>query len=154
MENNLYQSPLSIPLTKKKGFRLNLNNYRNLHYRLLNNAKVLYKDIMKEQIINHNNKYEKVVIVYTIYAPNKRGFDVGNVASIHQKFFEDALVELGGLTDDRYDYIPMCIYMFGGIDTANPRVDIEVINIDSRCVTKVHKIVDKNLEMWYNKSRK
>lgn len=148
-----YNSPLSIPITSRKKFILNLNNYRNLHYRLLNKAKILYKDIIKEQILA-GGKYKKVLIVYTIYAPSRRAFDIGNVASIHQKFFEDALVELGGLEDDRYSFIPMCMFCYGGIDTTNPRVDIEVIDCDRKFVTKIHRIVDDNLKKLYNVNTK
>lgn len=151
---SIYNSPLSIPITSRKKFILNLNNYRNLHYRLLNKAKILYKDIMKEQILSKGKKYDKIFIMYTIYQPSKRKFDIGNIASIHQKFFEDALVELGGLEDDRYSFIPMCMFCYGGIDATNPRVDIEVIDCDRKFVTKIHRIVDDNLKKLYNVNTK
>lgn len=145
----IYNSPLSIPITSRKKFILNLNNYRNLHYRLLNKAKILYKDIMKEQILSKGKKYDKIFIMYTIYQPSKRKFDIGNIASIHQKFFEDALVELGALEDDRYNFIPMCMFCYGGVDTVNPRVDIQIFNNDSRFLTKIHKAIDKEIKRLY-----
>lgn len=145
----IYQSPLSIPITSRKKFILNLNNYRNLHYRLLNKAKILYKDIMRGQILSKNKKYNRIFIMYTIYQSSKRKFDIGNIASIHQKFFEDALVELGALEDDRFNFIPMCMFCYGGVDTVNPRVDIEIFDMDNRSFTKLHREIDNKIRQCY-----
>jgi hypothetical protein len=95
---------------------------------------------MSEQI-NRSPSYNRVACIYTVYPPNKRLFDIGNVCCIHQKFFEDALVELGKLPDDNYNYIPLTIYRFGGIDAANPRVDVEIVNFDKEGVEKICNIL-------------
>jgi len=52
--------------------------------------------------------------------------DISNVLSIHDKFFCDALVELGKLPDDNYKYIPEVKYVFREVDKLNPRVDIYI----------------------------
>ena len=136
----IYNSPLKVLATKLKGWILNLNQYRNTHFRTLNTVKINYKLAMSEQI-NRSPSYKKIACIYTVYPPNKRLFDIGNVCCIHQKFFEDALVELGKLPDDNYNYIPLTIYAFGGIDTANPRVDVETVNFDKEGVGKICKIL-------------
>ena len=145
----IYSSPLSIPISKNKRFILNLNNYRNLHYRVLNKAKILYKECVEDQILANKETYSKVLIIYTVYQPTNRKFDIGNIISIHQKYFEDALVELGRLPDDRFNFIPMCVYCYGGVDTTNPRVDIEVINCDGSFFTKVKERLDEKIEKLY-----
>ena len=127
----IYNSPLKVLATKLKGWVLNLNQYRNTHFRTLNTVKINYKLAMQSQIAT-GPKYNKIACIYTVYPPNKRLFDIGNVCCIHQKFFEDALVELGKLPDDNYNYIPTVIYQFGGIDTNNPRVEIEVIELGDK----------------------
>ena len=43
-------SPMKVLVSKRKMLRLNLNEYRNTHYRILNNAKINYKEVMKKQI--------------------------------------------------------------------------------------------------------
>lgn len=116
-------SPLVVPQSKKKNFSLNLNIYRNAHYQTLNKVKVVYKEYMKEQILLLP-EFVKVEIAYKLYAPSKRRMDLDNVIPVHQKFFQDALVELGKIPDDDYTHIVKSIQAFGRIDRENPRVEI------------------------------
>ena len=122
----IFKSPLSIGVGKRK-FILNLNQYRNTHYRISNNAKIKYKEFMKSQITKYKKKLGQSLFIYTVYKGDRRNFDVGNVCAIHQKFFEDALVELGMMDDDKYSIIPMVMFVYGGIDKDNPHVEIEVV---------------------------
>jgi|TARA_B110000261_G_scaffold37581_1_gene43771 Holliday junction resolvase RusA-like endonuclease len=55
-----------------------------------------------------------------------RRTDLGNVLSVHQKYFEDALVELGCIPDDDYKHIVRTTFVFGKKDKDNPRVIIKV----------------------------
>lgn len=121
-------SPLKILKSKLKYFILNLNQYRNTHYRILNTCKINYKKYMERQI-SKAKPFKKVLCVYKVYFGSKRCWDVGNICSVHEKFFEDALVELGKLPDDNAEYIPLVIYMGCGIDKENPRVEIEVLEL-------------------------
>lgn len=124
----------------RKKFILNLNQYRNTHFRVLNYAKQLYKDWMKPQIIKSKKK-DKIIVVYKVYANSKRHYDVGNVCCVHEKFFEDAFVELGKLPDDNKEYIPLVIYMRGGVDKENPRVEIEVIDFNNEGINRVCEMI-------------
>lgn len=133
-------SPLKVLATKVRYFILNLNQYRNTHYRVLNNCKINYKEHMTSQI-KKSNKFNKVLCVYKVYAPNKRAFDLGNVCTVHEKFFEDAFVELGKLPDDNIEYIPLVIYMGCGIDKDNPRVEIEVLDLTKRNIELTFKSI-------------
>ena len=130
-----------------------MNQYRNAHYRVSNKAKIEYKEFIKQQILKRKKKFGKMCIIYTVYQPTRRRFDIGNVCSIHQKFFEDALVELGRLDDDRYNYIPMCVFCFGGIDPSNPRVDIEIIEESKSFFTKLNTTLDNIIKRLYNRDR-
>ena len=127
-------SPLKILASKTKSFILNLNQYRNTHFRVLNNCKINYKKYMERQI-KQSPKFKKVLCIYKVYAGNKRSFDLGNVCSIHEKFFEDAFVELGKLQDDNIDYIPLVIYLGCGIDKDKPRVEVEVMELNKTSLT-------------------
>lgn len=73
---------------------------------------------------------DKVEIELHIYARDRRLFDIGNVGSIHEKFFLDALVELGKLPDDTYKYIAKTTTQFMGIDKENPRVEIIIKELE------------------------
>ena len=100
-----------------KGFSLNLNQYRNAHFYKLNNAKIEYKAIIK--------------LTYVVYPKTSREFDISNVCSIVDKFFSDALVELGKLPDDNFKYIPEISYKIGEKDKDNPRVEIIIETLES-----------------------
>lgn len=127
----IIKSPLSVPISKKKQFILNLNNYRNLFYRLLNISKINYKEIVKQQIQELlPDGLEKIAVIYRVYKGDKRRFDLGNICSVHEKYFEDAVVELGKLPDDKYNNIISVVFLLGGIASENPRVDIEVYDMN------------------------
>lgn len=122
-------SPLKVLASKVRYFILNLNQYRNTHYRVLNNCKINYKEQMKKQI-SRSPRFKKVLCVYKVYSGSRRSFDLGNVCSVHEKFFEDAFVELGKLEDDNIDFIPLVIYVGCGVDKDNPRVEVEVLELN------------------------
>lgn len=139
-------SPLRVFMTKAKNFILNMNQYRNTHFRLLNHTKINYKKYMERQIIK-SDTFGRVVCIYTAYPKTNRKQDLGNVCSIHEKYFEDAMVEFGKLGDDNMKNIPLVIYRYGGVDPENPRVDIEVISIDNSIDNVVELLVEKIKEV-------
>lgn len=139
----IYKSPLKVLATKLKGWVLNLNQYRNTYFRTLNTVKINYKLAMEKQI-KEGPSYKRVACIYTVYPPTKRSFDIGNVCCIHQKFFEDALVEYGKLPDDSYHYIPTVVYQFGEVDSNHPRVEVEIIELENKHLELILKDDDKN----------
>ena len=135
-----FSSPLKVMASKTKSWILNLNQYRNTYFRTLNTVKINYKLAMEKQI-KSSPSYDKIGCMYTVFPASKRSFDLGNVCCIHQKFFEDALVEYGKLPDDNINRIPLTIYMFGEVDNSNPRVEIEPIELTREGVEKVTQIL-------------
>ncbi len=123
-------SPLEVYLSSKEKFILNLNNYRNAHYQVINNAKVNYKQEMLKQI-KSLPAYKKIMVDYKLFPKTKRKMDIGNVIAIHKKFFEDALVEFKRLPDDDYMHITSSSESFGEVDKNNPRVEILIIDLYS-----------------------
>lgn len=115
--------PLNVPTSKDKSFYLNLNQYRNAHFHILNNAKIKFKEAVTKDILSLPN-LNVIELDYTVYPRTKRELDISNVCSIVDKFFCDALVELGKLTDDSYKYVTRISYGFGEIDKMNPRVEV------------------------------
>lgn len=113
-----------------KGFSLNLNQYRNAHFYKLNNAKIEYKAIMRGQI-ELLPELPIIKLTYVFYPKTSRKFDISNVCSIVDKFFSDALVELGKLPDDNFKYIPEISYKIGEKDKDNPRVEIIIETLES-----------------------
>lgn len=128
----IIESPLYTYLVRKtkkdKKVAVNLNWYRNAHHRESNEAKIAYKAFMKSRI-EELPRMNQIALELSIYAPNKRLFDVGNIGSITEKFFLDAMVELGKLEDDNYTFVPETSCKFAGIDKLNPRVEITIKEI-------------------------
>ena len=120
-------APLKVPKSKNKDFILNLNNYRNAHYQVLNKTKVEFCNVMDKR---YPHDYEKapgeVRTTYTVYGASNRKFDLPNVCSIVQKYFEDWMTHKGIIDTDDITVITNCEYHFGGIDKDNPRVEIAV----------------------------
>lgn len=124
--------PLYFDEGKKKITRryINLNSYRNWHFIVSNNIKKKYKEAAFEQIKDLKFN-DKIRLKFVLWKRDKRRIDRANPLSIHEKFFCDALTETGCIPDDNDDFIVSTTYETGGIDKANPRVDIHIYEVES-----------------------
>ena len=113
--------PLEVYYSEKKKFILNLNNYRNAHYRVLSIAKKVYTENLVERIKNFSRFDDPVSLEYIYYAKSNRRLDVSNPCSIIDKFTCDALVKAEIIEDDSFKQIKKVSYVFGGVDKDNPR---------------------------------
>lgn len=120
--------PTVVGLSKNKNWILNLNNYRNAHYQILNKAKVNFKHIVNKEISKLPAFKRIDSIEYILYRDTHRHCDVANVCSIVDKFFCDALVEAQKLPDDNYEFLKTISYKWGGVaDSAY--VDIKITGL-------------------------
>lgn len=123
--------PLSVRVSGKKTFTLNLNQYRNTHFRTLNTAKVNYEGLVRRLIRKKGlPKMSRVELEYTVYPGSHVQLDVSNVCSIVEKFFCDSLVSSKILPDDNYKHVLKSTYMYGHVDIKNPRVDVLIRSLD------------------------
>ena len=118
--------PLEVYYSKKKKFILNLNNYRNAHYRVLSISKSLYSDNLVPRLKDFDRFTEPVSLTYTYYARSKRRLDISNPCSIIDKFTCDALVKAEILEDDSFKQIKEVVYKFGGVEKDNPRCELVI----------------------------
>lgn len=130
MKTHLLHLPLSIPVSQKKNFSLNLNVYRNENFHTLNKAKEVFHKYIG-QILDGIPPMKRVMLIYTLFFGSKRRVDISNICSIVDKFFCDTLTEKLIIPDDSYDVVQEVIYRFGGIDKENPRVEALIIDLDS-----------------------
>jgi len=100
-----------------------LNWYRNAHYFSSNQVKKHYLELIKEQIIDEELEFP-LQATFMVYIKNQRT-DPHNVRSVIEKFFYDALVELGIIPDDNLKYITETRSFFF-MDAENPRIEIIV----------------------------
>ena len=126
----LYNLTAPLIVKGKVNFSLNLNQYRNAHYFKLNDSKIAFKAYMKDQI-ELLPAMDKIAITYTLYPKTHKLVDISNVCSIVDKYFSDALVELGKIPDDNYKHVLGIMYRFGSVDKLNPRVEILVSDVSN-----------------------
>ena len=127
-----FTSPLFVMLPRKtkadKKVYLNLNVYRNLHYISNNQAKEIYCEDMRKQMVGRKFT-KKIDITFTLFKSSNRRVDRANILSIVEKFFCDALVHNGCIPDDNDDYIEATHYKSGGLDNGNGRVEITIAEV-------------------------
>ncbi len=129
-EGYIVKLPLTVTLaiTSKKTFSLNLNVYRNAHHMTLAKAKVAFQEQVTP-LLKGIPLIPKVHLIYTLFPRTKVRTDVGNVCSIVDKFFSDTIVHAGILADDDYTSLPKVTYCFGAVDKLNPRIEVHIIPI-------------------------
>lgn len=129
VETQVFKSPTYIDLPRKtkkdKRVSLNLNTYRNLHHFINNEVKVKYKEQMQEQLEGKTFR-TPIEIKFTLHKKNRGRSDRSNALSIVEKFFCDALVELGCIPDDSDEYISETHYKSGEVNKDDPHVNIEI----------------------------
>ena len=112
-----------VPLRVKVGKKyvaLSLNVYRNLHYHLLNQAKIEFQKQVQQQVFSLP-QMDKIKIHYEFFYVDKRVHDLDNSLSVIAKFFSDSLVGAGILSNDDYHHITQISASFGGLSKDNPR---------------------------------
>lgn len=113
---------------KDKNILVGLNWFRNAHYRLLNDVKHHYHDLVRK--IAHNGVYDHIEVVWKVYVKNNRT-DPHNVRSVLEKFVLDGLVECGVIKDDGIDYVSHGKPEWY-VDKDNPRCELWITDLSNR----------------------
>lgn len=112
-----------------KKYWLNMNNYRNWHYQTLNSTKIMFKEAVKDQINilpNLTELWGVICFQYRLYPPNFAERDLNNTVSVVDKYFADALVELGKLKDDNCSFLKAYSCEARDVDKSNPRLEVVI----------------------------
>ncbi len=133
--------PMRIQSSRKKKTALNLNVYRNLHFRSLSAQKKNFSKIASKLLLGIPSM-EKITLHYDIYPSSKRRLDVMNVGSIVDKYFSDTLVESGIIDDDDYTHIDFVSFGFGSI-VKNEYVLVTITEIESKKDSKMRILLDQ-----------
>lgn len=115
--------PLCISLSKNKLFHLNLNVYRNAHYRVLAKAKKVFTEEVSP-LVQGLPLFKEISLEYILYPATNRRVDISNICSVVDKFFEDTLVVNNKIEDDNYHYVKEIKFTIGKVDKQNPRIDV------------------------------
>ncbi|MGL6119863.1 MAG: hypothetical protein ACRC0V_05095 [Fusobacteriaceae bacterium] len=106
------------------------NSYFHFHFIKKAILKEEYKRLVGIALKENKHKIEgKYKVNYTMFYKNKRQ-DLLNTASLISKFLNDTLIELKIIVDDSVQYCVEENFKVGGQDKTNPRIEIEIIEID------------------------
>lgn len=124
--------PLQVSITRKtrqdRIITLNLNTFRNLHFHVLNQAKIAWKGVVERSLADTRWSMPPApyLFTYTVFPANLRAFDLGNVAPAIQKFTDDALQELGVIENDNIKFIKAINYRLGWVMKDNPHCELRI----------------------------
>lgn len=106
-------SPTEIMIPRKtkadRKISLNLNQYRNLHYQVNNEAKNVYTTLMYSTLKDIKFK-NKIDMHFYLIRKGNRIVDSSNIYCIVEKFFCDAMKTYGCIKDDSDKYIGVRTY--------------------------------------------
>jgi len=135
--------PMRIRTSSRKVTALNLNVYRNLHYRNLTALKHKFHDLGKKLLRDAKvPPLGRIRLRYQVFARTKREFDVANICSIVDKFFSDTLQDVGILVDDSWKFLDDVSFGFGGF-TTNEHVLVTITEIEPRKGNAMRILLDE-----------
>ena len=108
---------------KQKKVPINLNWYRNAHYRESSKVKKEFAFAVCDQLIGVEIE-TPVEVTYKVFKPINNRLDKMNVASIASKFLLDALSEFGVWDDDNDDNVKTETILPTELDRENPRIEV------------------------------
>lgn len=122
---------------------LNLNIYRNLHFRKLSYQKNAFHRKMNPLLLGLP-KLGKVSLHYEIHPKSGGRLDTMNVGSIVDKYFSDALVEAGVILDDDYKNVVFNSFKFGSVCPNDAHVLVTITEIEPRRTETMRILLDQN----------
>ena len=144
--------PIGIKIGRKN-YALNLNIYRNAHYQTLNKMKIEFSKVIEPELMKLPS-FKSVDLTYTLYPKTKRLCDIANVCSIVDKFFCDALVNIGKLPDDNYEYLknidPIAAEKISENDKKRIIRAIEIYKISGKTKTENDFLAKQNGSLYDN----
>ena len=107
------------------------NWFRNIHYHLKNKIKSHYHILVINQLdyASEDKQLKQFKTRYKLFYKNSN-CDMNNVCSLVDKFVLDGLKEFGLILDDNVKYNTKCTFEIGGQDKENPRVEIEIMEVE------------------------
>ena len=112
---------------------MNLNQYRNLHFRVLAQAKRLYSKIVLKLLLERQTVIREapLEVEYLYWHGNNRRHDIMNIISVIDKFAMDSIVDSGVIEDDNTTIIKRYVIEAMGVDKDNPRAEIRIRKMEN-----------------------
>ena len=122
---------------------MNLNVYRNLHFRSLSAQKNKFYEVAKK-LLRGIPPLGVITLHYEVFVETKRRLDIMNVGSIVDKYFSDTLTSEGVIEDDDFNNIPSVSFAFGGF-ADKEHILVTITEIEKRKEdTPMRVLLDQN----------
>jgi len=131
--------PMRIKTSSKKRQALNLNVYRNLHFRSLSAQKNKFYEIATK-LLKDVPPLGVITLHYDVFPQTKRRLDIMNPGSIVDKYFSDTLTETGVILDDDLFNIPHVSFAFGGY-AEEEHILVTITEIEPRKVSTPMRVL-------------
>lgn len=135
MSDHKFILPLAVFLPRKtkadKKVIINQNVVKNLHYQSYNDAKIVFTNLMKDQLEGVEIE-TPVNITYQVFKGSNRKLDKMNVIAPQSKFFLDAITHYGCWEDDNDDHVKHELLIPTELDKDNPRVEVTIKTIKKK----------------------
>lgn len=143
--------PISVPVSKKKKFYLNLNQYRNAHHHTLARAKVNFHELVAPTL-GFLPKFKTIHLGYTLFTGTEQLCDTSNICSIVDKFFSDVLVSCKKIEDDNRKIVLSVGFNWGGVDKYDPRVEVSITPGEDSSGTPAtdHNLEERKMQISIN----
>lgn len=123
--------PVYWSITKKQQTLIGMNWYQRANRFQINEVKKAYHELIRVKLLSNKEKIKGSYLVRYKYFYKNDNSDLKNVTSVIDKFFNDALQELGIVENDNVKYFKESIDRVGGMDKKNPRIEIEVEELEN-----------------------
>ena len=143
--SQIFQLKLPMRMETNKGGdkeSLNLNIYRNLHFRKLSHQKNAFHRKI-DPLLSGFPKLGKISLHYEVNPKTNGRLDTMNVGSIVDKYFSDTLVEAGVILDDDYSNVVFNSFSFGCVCPNDPHVLVTITEIEPRRNQPMRVLLDQ-----------
>lgn len=145
MSHQSFQVKLPMRMQTNRGGEresLNLNVYRNLHFRKLSYQKnAFHEDI--SPLLRGLPQLGKVTLHYEVNPKSGGRLDTMNVGSIVDKYFSDTLVEAGIIEDDDFSHVVFNSFSYGAVNPKDPHVLVTITEIEPRSNQSMRVLLDQ-----------
>lgn len=138
MKSFKFNLPLEVKLSKtgKSKFIINMDHYVKIYRYSRNNAKILYKESIADQLAECPVFEKPIMIEYKWFPKIDNRADMDNVTGVLKKFFQDALTESGIIKDDDKRTLIKNVELVGHVDEFNPRVEATITELSDEYVAE------------------
>jgi len=123
--------PVYWYVTKKKKKFIGMNWYQGADKHEINRVKKEYHKLIESKLTGNEEKIKgSYQVRYKYFYKNPKS-DLRNITSVIDKFFNDSLQVLRIVENDNINFLRKTADEVGGMDKKNPRIEIEVEELEN-----------------------